>query len=134
MLTAVIIGVLKLAIKAGAFSVIFKLDIDADRELILLGTINAACGLLGSAPSCVTLSLPFDVSLRKRDESSPSIHIEVHPSECSPHLSNTHAHENTPTGAAASTGRFRTQTLRTSLVDRRKGAGWCTARASRASG
>jgi MFS superfamily sulfate permease-like transporter len=45
--TAAVIGVLKLAIKAGAFSTIFHKDIAADRELILLGVLNAACGLLG---------------------------------------------------------------------------------------
>jgi MFS superfamily sulfate permease-like transporter len=39
--------VLKLAIKAGTFSTIFKKPIDADRELVLLGGINVLCGLLG---------------------------------------------------------------------------------------
>jgi len=46
-LTACIIGVLKLAIKAGAFSTIFNKDIDADRELKLLGAMNVVCGLFG---------------------------------------------------------------------------------------
>ena len=45
--TAAIIGVLKLAIKAGAFSTIFHKEIKADRELILLGVLNVACSALG---------------------------------------------------------------------------------------
>jgi len=47
MLTAVILGVLKLSIKASAFSTIFERDIHADVELIKLGCISVACAFTG---------------------------------------------------------------------------------------
>lgn len=56
--TASIIGVLKLAIKATAFSTIFQREIGADRELVTLGVLNVACGLLG----CSGIHWSFSVS------------------------------------------------------------------------